>query len=442
MRTIKKTTSVTPVFFSFFRLLSFLQFSSSLLKQKSTPLAFLKLDSQKNLKKRGRDRGDGSDGGERTDGAGEKNSSLSALIMCRPDLRGFFQTKSLELLSSALLKWILNQKEPFCLGKLKTSLGESYLIALPFSINQMKAQNLKERRESVLSALRLAQSLKAEKISFAGLLPSLLNHFQDLPEGYLPYKNKITKGHIITCMGIALLFEKLIQKTSCQTLALIGLGSIGRLSLSLLLEKIIKPQKLIFCDLRKKQKELEALAKQIHLQYKIPVQICYYGEESFLELYRSDFILGAVSSKFILKPELLQKGALLIDDSFPPMLSVSKSIQRMKKKQDVLILSGGKLDIGLFNFESYSWKLPGFLISYFIKQLGAGDLPGCWLEALIEARGFFDNQPEEENKKLLKVWFQKEQWNLKAGKLHFFKYEISKSLEGHVYKIRKERDEL
>ena len=367
------------------------------------------------------------------DKSASNNSSLSALIMCRPNLRGFFQTKSLELLSRALLNWILNQKKVFCLGSLKCSLGESYLIVLPYKTSEMKILNLKQRQEAVLSALKLAQSMKAEKISFAGLLPSLLNHFKGLPEDYLPFKEKITRGHVITCLGIALLIEKLIQKTSCQTLALVGAGSIGRLSLTILLERVLKPQKLILCDLRKKQKEIESLARKIHLQYKIPVQICYYGEESFLELYRADFILGAVSSKFLLKPELLQKGAILIDDSFPPILSVSKSIQRMKEKQDVLILSGGKLDIGAFHFESPSWKIPSLLISYFTKQLGAGALPGCWLEAIISA----NNTAPTEEEQLLKAWPQKEEWNLKASKLHFFKYKVPPLLEEKVYQLRK-----
>ncbi|MCY4321879.1 MAG: hypothetical protein OXC37_05735 [Bdellovibrionaceae bacterium] len=365
----------------------------------------------------------------------KKRSSFSALIMCKPDLRGFFQSKSLESIIVSLLKFILNKKEVFCLGKLKSQWGESYLIVLPHSTVQMREKNLTERHEIVLSALKLAQSLNAEKISFAGLLPSLLNHFKDLPDSYLAYKNKITKGHIITCIGITLLFEKIIQKTSCKTLAFVGLGSIGRLSLSLLLEKVVSPQKLIFCDLRKRQKELETLAEKINSQYKIPIQICYYAEKNFLEIYSADFILGAVSSKFILDSNLLQKGAILIDDSFPPILSVSKSIKRMKEKQDVLILSGGKLASDELKFSAYPYLLPNFFSSFFIKQMGRGNLPGCWLEALISAQNLFTNQTyEDEN--LLKIWQNKEKANLKASSLHFSNYKISSLLEKKVYQLR------
>ena len=370
----------------------------------------------------------------------KKSSPLSALIMCRPNLRGFFQSKSLEYIIVNLLKLVLNKKEVFCLGKLKSQWGESYLIVLPYSTFQMRGKSLTQRQEIVLSALKLAQSLNAEKISFAGLLPSLLNHFKDLPDSYLDYKNKITNGHIITCLGIALLFEKIIQKTSCQVLAFVGLGSIGRLSLSLLLEKVVMPQKLIFCDLRKKQTELETLAEKINAQYKIPIQICYYDEKSFLDLYSADFILGAVSSKFILDPNLLQKGTVLIDDSFPPILSISKSIKRMKEKQDVLILSGGKLASDELKFSTYSFLLPNFFISFFIKQMGAGALPGCWLEALIEAQNLFTDQTyEDENHKLLRVWQKKEKENLKVSSLHFSKYKISTLLEKKVYQIRETR---
>ena len=366
-----------------------------------------------------------------------QEENTSALIMCRPNLKSFFYFQSTGFFIDKFIAKIFSNKKPVCIGKLKSSYGDSYLIMLAYSTLQMKEKSLIERQKLSLEGLKTAQSLGVKKVSFAGLLPSLLNHFKELPAEYSNFTDIITKGHITTCLGIALLCEPIAKKSFCQSLAVVGLGSIGSLSLRFLLGGGLSPKEVILCDLRKRQKEITVLARQIQSQYKIPVQVSYYQEKSFLDVYKADLILGAVSSKSILSPYLLKKGAILVDDSFPPILSVKHSLDRMKKQKDVLILTAGKIDIGGFEFESHL-NFSNWLLSFFIRQFKNYGLPGCWMEGLmsVEHPELFKKQQLNELQILSEIWNQKEELRLKAAPFHFINYKIPSFTERKVYQLR------
>ena len=117
----------------------------------------------------------------------------------------------------------------------------------------------------------------------------------------------------------------------------------------------------------------------------------FYCEDSFNQVYQSDMFLGASSSGNVLKVDNLRPGSILIDDSFPPVISVRDSIKRIKNKQDVLILGGGKMLLPQVHFQSTVWYIPQALISLFLNQMGKEGLPGCWLEAVV----FFGSQSKK-----------------------------------------------
>ena len=389
----------------------------------------------------------------------------SALIMCRPNLKGFFYSRLFEFFFDKIFNFILPQTKALQLGTVHSHLGNSTLIALPLSTTEMKTKNLAEKEKELLKGIELAIKSGAEKIAFAGLIPSLFNHFNHLEnKELLKYKKQMVIGQTMTVVGMGVVFEELAKTTNCRILSVVGMGSIGSSSLILLLEKILKPEKIILCDLLKRKSRLQKWQEEIKKTYSIPVEIALYGENSFLKVYEGDMILGAVSSRNILNPYLLKKGAILVDDSFPPIISVRESIGRMKNKKDVLILSGGKMKLDVFHWTSELWQFPQFLISVFLKQMGAQGLPGCWLEALVSAKlgtllnsklrdkqntqegqtqVFKNHQSPELNRKsffieddILKIWNIKESLDLKLPDFHFFKYNIPHQTVDQVFKLR------
>ena len=416
-----------------------------------------------------------------------KKPISSALLMCRPELKGFFYSPFLEFCFHKFFQLIIKGNKALWIGLMDSPFGNSALIVLPQSTAEMKKKSLQERERELLKGLNLAQNLGAKKIAFAGLLPSLLNHFQGLTSKELAqYKESLIKGQTMTCLAVVQVFEKLLKQTDCQTLSLMGLGAIGSNCLHLFLEKLAKPKKIILCDVLKRKALLQKKALEIQKTYHIPTDIALYEEDSFLKIYEGDFILGAVSSKNILNPWLLKPGAVLVDDSFPPLVSIKESVERMKKKKDILILSGGRMKLSFCTFHSPLWQVPKMLLSFFIKQFGQQGLPGCWLEALLSEKledllnpkletkaksetedkivstfeeskehttkplslkyGSKDKQPLKTEftgqlpslqEKLLKVWDLKESLDLILPDYHLFKYKIPSETVNRVLSLRK-----
>ena len=366
----------------------------------------------------------------------------SALIMCRPNLKGFFYSPVLDGFFNMFLNFVLGRKKTSWIATTNSSLGSSALIVLPFSVLEMKNKSLLEREKEVSKGVLFANQLGAGKIAFAGLLPSLLNHFDNLTyKELIKYKRQIVTGQTMTCIGIGAVFKELSKKTSCRTLSIVGLGTIGKTSLHLLLEKGLRPKKIMLCDLPKRKNKLERLAVEVEKKYSIKIDIALYGEETFFKIYEGDMFLGAVSSRNVLDPHLLKKGSILVDDSFPPIVPVRNSIERMKNKKDVLILSGGRMCLPFCHFTSELWQIPQFLISVFLKQMGKQGLPGCWLEALAYSCPEFERALKQSNgsgwqENILKAWELKDTLDLSLPDFHFFKYQIPSDLINKIYKLR------
>ena len=256
--------------------------------------------------------------------------------------------------------------------------------------------------------LSLLSETEQKKIALAGQLASQLHYCKTFSNKILlTHQDKITTGHSLTCLAVAMTFESILKYTPCKTLAVVGVGSIGQSSLILLLEKVIKNRlpKIILCDLKSKEQKLKTFAKALRVKYQADISIVFYddacddasnnacndtsndacNDTSFEQIYTTDMFLGASSAPHVLNSQKLSPGSILIDDSFPPVISVKESIQRMKSTEDILTLGGGKLVLPATKFKSLSWKIPNLFLSGLLGQLGREGVPGCWLEALVFA---------------------------------------------------------
>ena len=165
----------------------------------------------------------------------------------------------------------------------------------------------------------------------------------------------------------------------------------------------------------------------------------FYDDSSFNKVYEADMFLGASSSGNVLKIDQICPGAILIDDSFPPVISVRDSIKRMKERQDVLILGGGKMCVPGLQFKSSVWYIPQWFVSLFLNNIGKEGLPGCWLEAVIfsaVSKEGFVTQGHITSTQLLSSWQLKTDFQLNIPPLHFYKYRIPQSLINKVYYLR------
>ena len=365
----------------------------------------------------------------------------SALVAYLPEFKGFFYFGFMEFFFKQTLKFI-GKKTIKQIIHLKTPYGASGLIVLPHTLRQLQDMSRDDLEKEVYQAIALAGAEGAKKISFAGQLPSCLNYCADFSHsGLNSYKKKITTGHTMTCLAVVSAFEYILKKTQLRILSVVGVGSIGYSSLILLLEKAMqkKPQKIILCDLKRRREKLQTLANEIEKTYQIQTVSVFYDDDSFGEVYQADMFLGASGSGSVLKIDKIRPGAVLIDDSFPPIISVRNSIKRMKQRQDVLILGGGKMCVSNIQFKSSVWYIPQWLVSLFLNNMGKEGLPGCWLEAVVfsaVSKEGLVTQGHITSEQLLSSWQLKTDFHLKIPPLHFYKYTIPQPLIDRVYLLR------
>jgi predicted amino acid dehydrogenase len=202
---------------------------------------------------------------------------------------------------------------------------------------------------------------------------------------------RLTTGHAATAVSVVKTTLAAIGRTrreldrSC--LALVGLGSVGRASLELLLETAGAPQRLVLCDLTSRLPHLKRLATGLGaVGYDREIEIC--GANSSLpdRVYEADLVVAASSARHpILDINRLRPGAILVDDSFPHCFEPSTAHLRMQARGDVVVVGGGLLECtpssrrladGLETF-------PG--VRQLMSRQLSDTIASCQLESLVQA---------------------------------------------------------
>jgi hypothetical protein len=233
----------------------------------------------------------------------------------------------------------------------ETPFGNIGLILLPhFEIDLYK--NTEGLKESTLAALKLGSSLGAKTVSLTGLIPSAtndgldicrwINGTQDLP--IITTGDATRTATVIKSVeGILATAEKKIEE---QHVAFVGLGSIGRGTLDLMLEVIGKPKAITLCDFYGKNAQLETLRDQLLLSgYEGEITIAKASGCLPEEVYAASLIIGATSVPGIIDVAKLKPGTLLVDYSFPNAFNPIEAIQRLEKDGDILFTTGGQLTL-------------------------------------------------------------------------------------------------
>ncbi|WP_061293506.1 hybrid non-ribosomal peptide synthetase/type I polyketide synthase [Herbidospora cretacea] len=227
--------------------------------------------------------------------------------------------------------------------ELTTPLGRSGFVCLPLFADELAAAPDLAARTA--EAVEYAATLGARKVSLAGMIPSLTGYGFDVARRT---RVPVTTGHAATAVSVVLTVRAALAGRSLRdlTVAFVGLGSIGRSSLGLLLAVEDRPERLLLCD---RAARLEGLHPD--------AEIC--GVDA---VHEADLIVAAVSGHdVVIDVDRLRPGAIVVDDSFPHCFDVAKALAR----DDVTIVGGGLL------------ALPG------IERRLAEDVPAPWLPGTI-----------------------------------------------------------
>ena len=234
---------------------------------------------------------------------------------------------------------------------LDTFLGRIGVMLIPIVYEEIYQDNNLD--DALQNAISLAKTCGAKCASLTGLIPSATNYGLDIKTDSENSNFLLTTGHGTTVSAIVLNIEYALASTKrnieLETIACVGLGSIGLTTLQLMLSVLKHPKKLILCDIFSKRKELENIKHKIlnDFNYKGEVLIAQSSTGELPELiYRNaTLLIGATNIPDIVSTDSLKPGTIIVDDSAPHIFDYSSCLKRFKEQKDILVLQGGKLTL-------------------------------------------------------------------------------------------------
>ena len=239
--------------------------------------------------------------------------------------------------------------EPFISHYYEMALGRIAILMLPFRGHMLLRPET--ARQPILDAIEMAGRRGARYISLTGLIPSMTNYGKDIA-GWLPGGPNcpgVTTGHATTTAAVVCNLEQMLKRVGRsleqESLAVLGLGSIGQSCLKLLLEVCPHPREIILCDVFAMEQSWQVFAASLREQhaYHGRVRIASTITTVPTEIYEASTILTAVSAPDVLDVERLRPGTVIVDDSYPPAFSVEAAMHRLKMDADIFFSNAGML---------------------------------------------------------------------------------------------------
>jgi amino acid adenylation domain-containing protein len=231
-----------------------------------------------------------------------------------------------------------------------TPWGKLGVVMLPcFEADLYREDN--NMKPMVLDALRLAGSLGAKTVSLTGVIPMVTGDGRDIitwmngEEVNLPI---ITTGDATRAATVVKSLEGILEQSGRsledQRVTFIGLGSIGKGTLDLMLSVLPHPKAITLCDFYRTEERLDAIQDQLLASgYSGEITIAAANGQLPDEAYEAGLLIAATSVPEIIDIDRVKPGSLLVDYSFPPSFSVSEAARRATEHGDILFTTGGQL---------------------------------------------------------------------------------------------------
>jgi len=273
----------------------------------------------------------------------------------------------------------------------RSSLGVSGLVLLGRSASELPRMAPERLAEEVADAVRLAGSHGARFVSLAGLLPSWTRYGHAvLDQLATDSRVSLSTGHGATVVAMVHAVRSLLRNldTSWSKLqvAVVGYGSIGQATVELLCDVEGPPRRVVVCDTVERLPLLGPSMDSLAARAGCEVMPVASGTTLPRDVYESDLILGASSEGGLVDTHRLAPGSIVVDDSFPPIVDAAAAMRRMDREGDVVVISGGRLDVGACE-RTLRVPLPPSIAEQIVELFDAGGVPGCRAEAILLASG-------------------------------------------------------
>jgi hypothetical protein len=244
----------------------------------------------------------------------------------------------------------------------------------------------------------------------------------------------VTTGHAATTVSVVRTVPAALEASGRDlgelTVAVVGLGSIGRSSLELLLTLAQQPPaRLLLCDVAGSAPRLEEFAAGL-IDRGLAATVEVYESNPALPsvVYEAGLVVTAVSGgNAVLDVERLPPGAIVVDDSFPHCFDTAKALTRMRERHDVLIVGGGLLAIGDAQRHIAQGLPPAAAAGYAAQSWLPGTIASCRLESLLHAArpGVPSVHGLVDGPLALAYWREMEAAGVEAGPLHLLGHAVA-----------------
>jgi NADPH:quinone reductase-like Zn-dependent oxidoreductase/acyl carrier protein len=302
---------------------------------------------------------------------------------------------------------VLFGNAPFISHFYESALGRIAIITLP--VRSHGLSDPEQVRNSLVSAVELAIQHEVRCVSLTGLIPSLTHYGQDLAAWLRGTARcpTVTTGHATTSAAVIHNLQQMLntagRSLAQETLAVLGLGSIGQSCLRLLLALGPHPRELVLCDVFAKEQEWRNFANALREEHgyggSIRTASSHAGAPA--AVYEATTILTAVSVPDVLDISQLRPGTVIVDDSYPPAFPVEHAMRRMQTQGDIFFSNAGMLRLSqpiketLLVPANLAGELKRFGVAAFREESirDPFELTGCVLSSLLTARTEGDFTP-------------------------------------------------
>ena len=165
---------------------------------------------------------------------------------------------------------------------METSLGRIGIITLPRFRSELY-QDTNGLLDLIVEALELARQVGARAVSMTGLIPSATEYGVAVAKAIAGREDlpRITTGHATTAATVILAIKRILEESGRdlrhERVGFLGLGSIGRTVLRLMLRSLPHPAEITLCDLYSKLDSLEEIRKELvnELDFRGPVKVVW-----------------------------------------------------------------------------------------------------------------------------------------------------------------------
>ncbi|WFE29897.1 amino acid adenylation domain-containing protein [Solwaraspora sp. WMMD791] len=334
------------------------------------------------------DRAAGTTGPDRVTSVGTAlDAAIVGYLPAPAQLAALAGMSAVELPRERIRELLFPTGAPRLLEELVTPFGRSGFVCLPVFADELGP----DLAPVTADAVRLAARAGARCVSMAGMLPSVTGYGFDVVR-QVGSAVRVTTGHAATATSVVLTTLAALaaagRDLTAGPLAVVGLGSIGRSAVELLLRHGgPHPPRIVLADLPASRQRLADYPDRLR-------RLGFRGELVWADstpavapaVYAAATIVAAVSSPAeIVDVDLLRPGTVLVDDSFPYCVDPGAALDRMRRDGDVLVVGGGLLTCGTVRRLLPAGLPPVAVAGYAARGALPDAVASCQVESLLQA---------------------------------------------------------